>query len=103
MRTYLLAAIFVLIAATGRTEDAGSVAASLPDEAAECRYYLNLCKEVNTYNRQGTEALAQGNAAAARASSSLATAALMKVLDVDRVIRAKHDTPPACLKECKAE
>lgn len=87
--------------------DVGAVAASLPDEASECRFLLNLCQSYKRLHKESEERMRMyqrdrmpENLSAAGAASELATKTLLDVGSAAQVIRAKHDKMPSCFQEC---
>lgn len=77
MRKFILAAALVFSTAATAHADPETVAATLPNEAAECRYLVDLCSRANSV------------ALAAQAAR------------VAKVIRFKHEKAPACLADCR--
>lgn len=87
--------------------DVGVVAASLPDEASECRFLLNLCQRREELRKDADQQreLAAGDylsehMSAYLAASELSSKYLTDALTAARVIRAKHDKMPSCFQEC---
>ena len=87
--------------------DVGAVVASLPDEASECRFLLNLCqsykelqKDAKLKGDRAERNLTSENLAAYSAVNSLATKYMLDVGTAARVIRAKHDKMPSCFQKC---
>ena len=110
--------------------DPGGIIAALPDEAAECRYFTQLCQDARTARAAALTAEKKDAAAyaawreASRASTLDGEAQLKawertdeafkgayglwaKVHDeavgADKVLSAKHTETPACLTACRDE
>lgn len=81
--------ILLLFAARAYAEDAAATMAALKDEKSECRYYLSMCKAVVGLDQAG-----QPGAALKQMTS---------LLEARRVMVAKHDKEPSCIKECQTE
>ena len=77
MRQIILAAAMVLFTAATAQADPETVAATLPNEEAECRYLVDLCSRANSV------------ALAAQAAR------------VAKIIRFKHEKAPACLADSR--
>lgn len=76
----------MLFLTAGTVAHAGSadVAASLPNEAAECRYLLDICRR------------------AADATDPTKSLSLMaEAGEVARTVRAKHEAMPSCFRKCQ--
>lgn len=112
---------FWLLSARSETRDIAVVVADLPNEAAECRYLLSLCKpaeavfkkvqEVNAkvehYQRMPKKSRTQATVEALSKLQTQQTAVqnefnnqLLETLEAAAAIRAKHPQPPMCFQQC---
>ncbi|MCC6848273.1 MAG: hypothetical protein IT294_07200 [Deltaproteobacteria bacterium] len=117
----LFAAVLDAQPLIGGDDGAGATAAALPDEASECRYLLRLCEDAEAARSEASRAIADAGSAIeatersrspsdleratdaqrlARIASSRQGLARRKIKSAADVIAAKHQTPPACLKQC---
>jgi hypothetical protein len=83
----VLMILLLLVPILSQAADGGAIAAALKDEAAECRYFLDLCDRI-------TAALNRGDLGQV---DRLAT----ERYDAGHVIRAKHDKMPECFRQCR--
>lgn len=77
------------LAAPCSADDVGSTMAALKDVKSECRYYMSLCSEFIALSNAG-----QPGAALKKMDA---------IVEADRVLKAKHDKEPACIKQCDAK
>jgi len=111
----------LFLPAEGGAMDTATVAAALPDEAAECRYLLSLCQPAEAAFRKvhavttkfaraqrlppeshtpGTlEALSKLQAQEKAARNEF-NVRLQETLEAAAAIRAKHNQPPTCFQQC---